>query len=173
MGGGDASLAAHPHSSVIPFAIPFTRIRPMITRSVWKLVLAAASLAGVADANPAQAQQGQGAAHATAPVARAVPLEGAISVDGRLDEPGWAAAPATTAFTQLDPDEGAPASERTEYLQVPPAERQISSPRAQLPRDARAELTRCADHQELFAADSVAIEIIHCLSLTTGPDGSP
>jgi hypothetical protein len=35
-------------------------------------------------------------------------------VDGRLDESAWAAAPAFTEFLQYEPDEGHPASERTE-----------------------------------------------------------
>ena len=38
----------------------------------------------------------------------------AVSVDGRLDEAAWAAAPVVADFTQKQPDEGAPASERTE-----------------------------------------------------------
>jgi len=48
------------------------------------------------------------------PTIRAARLAGSIRVDGRLDESAWAAAPAATGFTQLDPDEGKPASERTE-----------------------------------------------------------
>jgi hypothetical protein len=38
----------------------------------------------------------------------------APDVDGRLDEPVWATAPVMSEFTQRDPDEGQPASERTE-----------------------------------------------------------
>jgi hypothetical protein len=37
-----------------------------------------------------------------------------IDVDGRLDEPDWLGAGPATRFTQLDPKEGEPASERTE-----------------------------------------------------------
>ncbi|MGE0556543.1 MAG: sugar-binding protein, partial [Gemmatimonadales bacterium] len=37
-----------------------------------------------------------------------------ITVDGRLDEPVWRAAPAATDFVQSEPREGAPASEATE-----------------------------------------------------------
>src|SRR5688572_26860422 len=58
--------------------------------------------------------QGSDAAHATAPRARAAPLTGTITLDGRLDEAGWASAPAITAFAQLDPSEGEPVSEPTE-----------------------------------------------------------
>lgn len=40
--------------------------------------------------------------------------DGGIAVDGRLDEAGWAAADVATGFRQFEPDEGAPASARTE-----------------------------------------------------------
>ena len=88
----------------------------MMTRCFRSLLLAATTVAAISHPG-ASAQQREGANHAAAPVARAVPLQGSISVDGRLDEGGWTAAPATTTFTQLDPSEGEPASERTEvYL---------------------------------------------------------
>ena len=52
--------------------------------------------------------------HDTAPVVRAAPLKGQIHVDGKLDEPAWAAATPVSQFTQHDPHEGMPASEKTE-----------------------------------------------------------
>jgi hypothetical protein len=48
------------------------------------------------------------------PSAIAAAREGAIRLDGKLDEPAWAAARPITNFTQFDPDEGKPASQRTE-----------------------------------------------------------
>jgi len=48
------------------------------------------------------------------PVVSASKLTGSISLDGRLDERAWADAPPVTSFTQVDPTEGAPASEKTE-----------------------------------------------------------
>jgi hypothetical protein len=39
-------------------------------------------------------------------------------LDGRLDDPAWAQAPVLTDFTQRDPNEGQPASERTEVRVV-------------------------------------------------------
>ena len=51
--------------------------------------------------------------HAAAPQVRAARLEGAIAIDGRLDEPAWARAEPATRFTQSDPAEGQPATERT------------------------------------------------------------
>jgi uncharacterized protein DUF5916/cellulose/xylan binding protein with CBM9 domain len=49
-------------------------------------------------------------------VIRAARFDGAsqIHVDGHLDEAVWGSAAPATAFTQLDPQEGQPASERTE-----------------------------------------------------------
>src|SRR5881409_4305626 len=48
------------------------------------------------------------------PLVRAVPLEGEIKLDGRLDEPVWRTAPAATDFRQAQPREGQPATQRTE-----------------------------------------------------------
>ncbi|MGI9076617.1 MAG: DUF5916 domain-containing protein [Gemmatimonadaceae bacterium] len=60
----------------------------------------------------AQSTSGQ---HSVAPLAsRAVKRTGAITIDGRLDDAGWAAAIAITSFTQSDPNEGQPGTQRTE-----------------------------------------------------------
>jgi hypothetical protein len=48
------------------------------------------------------------------PEAVGVRTSGAVMLDGRLDEAAWMDAPPITDFTQRDPHEGAPASERTE-----------------------------------------------------------
>src|SRR5207247_1139364 len=53
-------------------------------------------------------------AHERAPVAVAARLEGSIRLDGVLDEAAWATARPVTEFTKTDPEEGKPASERTE-----------------------------------------------------------
>jgi hypothetical protein len=50
----------------------------------------------------------------TLPTSRAARATGTVRLDGKLDEPAWAAAPVTDAFTQIDPEEGRPASQRTE-----------------------------------------------------------
>lgn len=47
-------------------------------------------------------------------ISRAVRTRDAIRIDGRLDEAAWATTPVTDAFTQVDPEEGKPASQRTE-----------------------------------------------------------
>lgn len=48
------------------------------------------------------------------PAVRATERTSPIAIDGRLDEAAWRAATPVTEFTQVDPDEGRPASERTE-----------------------------------------------------------
>ena len=67
---------------------------------------------------PGVAAQSAPTSSARPPVARAVPLAGEITLDARLDEPGWYAATPVTTFTQLDPDEGQEVSELTEVLFV-------------------------------------------------------
>ena len=49
-----------------------------------------------------------------APVARAVRVDEAPTIDGRLDEPFWSSIPPVTGFLQRDPVDGAEPSERTE-----------------------------------------------------------
>jgi hypothetical protein len=62
-------------------------------------------------ASPAGAQEGT----ASPKEVRAVRIEGPPPViDGRLDDPAWAAAPVIDDFVQKQPVEGAPPSERTE-----------------------------------------------------------
>jgi hypothetical protein len=48
------------------------------------------------------------------PVTQAVQRIGAIQVDGKLDEAAWKSATPITEFTQSDPQEGKPATQRTE-----------------------------------------------------------
>jgi hypothetical protein len=52
------------------------------------------------------------------PVISAVPATSAIDVDGRLDDPDWHRVLPITSFTQVEPIEGRPASERTEVRVV-------------------------------------------------------
>jgi len=49
-----------------------------------------------------------------APVANAVRLNGSVTLDGKLNEEVWRSAPAMTEFRQSQPDEGKPATQRTE-----------------------------------------------------------
>ena len=52
--------------------------------------------------------------HEDAPVMHASPVTERVHVDGRLDDPAWSQATPVDHFTQRDPDEGKPVSERTE-----------------------------------------------------------
>ena len=73
-------------------------------------------------AGSARAQATGAVAHATRPVAHATAIEDHPILDGRLDEQVWARARPITEFTQLDPEEGRPASARTEVRIVYDAE---------------------------------------------------
>ena len=52
--------------------------------------------------------------HDRAPTAVAARKNGSIAIDGKMDEAAWQAATPVTNFTQYDPHEGQPASEKTE-----------------------------------------------------------
>src|SRR2546426_10937941 len=52
--------------------------------------------------------------HEDAPMIRAAPVSERIRVDGKLDDPAWSKATPVDQFTQRDPNEGQPVSERTE-----------------------------------------------------------
>ena len=62
----------------------------------------------------ADAQSTRNSGERDRPVVVATRVQGSIVVDGRLDESAWADAVAATGFTQVDPEEGQPVSERTE-----------------------------------------------------------
>ncbi|HUF25795.1 MAG TPA: DUF5916 domain-containing protein [Gemmatimonadaceae bacterium] len=75
---------------------------------------AAAQSIGDSASTPAMAAERARAAHARAPVALATKVERGIRIDGRLEEAQWAEAVPVVAFTQTDPREGMPGTERTE-----------------------------------------------------------
>ena len=68
------------------------------------------------------AAQATPVSHAERPVASARRAQGRFVLDGRRDDAAWAGAVPVTAFTQLDPEEGRPASERTEVYIIYDAE---------------------------------------------------
>lgn len=81
------------------------------TPSDRKTVAAPLILAEVTDRPPVVAAEGEG----PRPRLQALRIEGeAPTIDGRLDESAWEHASVATGFAQFQPDEGAPASERTE-----------------------------------------------------------
>lgn len=52
------------------------------------------------------------------PTVRAVRAQGSIRLDGQLDENGWRNAPVADVFTQIEPSEASPSSQRTEVRLV-------------------------------------------------------
>lgn len=76
--------------------------------------LAVLSLPLAAQQTAAPASNPSTRSHAAAPTVRAAPLTGRIDIDGTLDDPAWAAAAPVSQFTQRDPKEGMPATEKTE-----------------------------------------------------------
>jgi hypothetical protein len=78
------------------------------------LMLASLLLAVVAIRAHAQMSPPADAHVAGRPMHRAVPASTPIRIDGMLDEEAWTRAPVTDDFVQVDPEEGAPASQRTE-----------------------------------------------------------
>jgi hypothetical protein len=63
---------------------------------------------------PAPATVTPATPHEAAPTLRVARRTGDIRIDGRMDEAAWQAAPVASEFKQFDPQEGQPASERTE-----------------------------------------------------------
>ncbi len=86
------------------------------------LVLASVTLGVMASPAGAQMSVRDDAHVSGRPIHTAVRASTAIRVDGVLDEAAWEAAPVIDRFVQVDPEEGAPASERTEARIVYDAE---------------------------------------------------
>lgn len=76
--------------------------------------LTLAALACITFPGTARAQHEGPADEPPRPVVEAAGADGTLDIDGRLDEPAWSRARPVTAFTQVDPEEGRPVSERTE-----------------------------------------------------------
>ena len=76
--------------------------------------LAFALVATIQDQAPAPKNSVPPDRHAAAPEIRAARIQGAVLVDGQLNESSWTTAEPATRFTQTDPAEGQPATERTE-----------------------------------------------------------
>jgi len=78
------------------------------------VLLAPTVLAAQRPAEPADSSPPAFGHHVPVPRAVATRRNGPIVLDAKLDEPAWRAATPITDFTQVDPDEGKPASQRTE-----------------------------------------------------------
>lgn len=84
------------------------RTRSTIRISVLTLLLIPARMYAQAGSTPVHDAQ------RTRPIAIATARSGPVTVDGRLDETAWALATPVGGFTQQKPNEGAPATEKTE-----------------------------------------------------------
>ncbi len=82
--------------------------------AVWALVALPAFAPGIASGQPPDSVAAAVRPHAQAPVLHAAPLVGSVHLDGHLDEEAWRAATPVDQFTQREPKEGEPATERTE-----------------------------------------------------------
>ena len=91
-----------------------SRQRVRLLGAALLVTLLPARLAGQADGEGYTARAQGDRSHAAAARATAIRAPQAIRVDGTLDEEAWALATPVTAFTQTDPREGEPVSERTE-----------------------------------------------------------
>ncbi|KPJ96799.1 MAG: hypothetical protein AMS20_18000 [Gemmatimonas sp. SG8_28] len=90
-----------------------------------RLLLAAATAAllctplALAEAQESSASATAAATRARPAIALAVRAQpGSPDLDGKLDDAAWQAAPVFSDFIQLDPNEGEPATERTEIRVV-------------------------------------------------------
>ncbi len=101
-----------------------------------------------------------GAAHADDPPALAAQPADAVAVvlDGRLDEPVWAAAAFAESFTQKAPDEGARPTQRTRFS-VLRTERSLVFGVACLDDDPDGIVARLARRDRVVEADAVELDI--------------
>ena len=93
----------------------------LFARRVSRVCLSLTCLIVLALPGGAAAQTNGGIDYDTARLARRLPATratGAITLDGRLDEPAWTGAPVASNFIQNDPREGEPATFDTEVRMV-------------------------------------------------------
>ena len=91
------------------------RIRSRALAFVVLFALIATAAVPLCAQSPAAAAAAKRVGHdVPVPATRASARTSAIVLDGQLDEAAWAAVPPVTEFTQSDPDEGKPATERTD-----------------------------------------------------------
>jgi hypothetical protein len=98
------------------------------------------------------------AAGAQSPVVHAARTSERIVIDGRLEDAVWASAPASTEFTQRDPDEGKPATEQTE-LRIAYDEDNLYFGIRSLDRDPSGIVQRLSRRDDESNADSFTIQL--------------
>lgn len=98
---------------------PTPRLRALARKTTFLPSRAGVLTLALALARPCVSASAQDIVAAPSPeravtVSHAVRTTATIRIDGHLNEAAWAAAPVTDNFTQIDPEEGKPASEPTE-----------------------------------------------------------
>ena len=120
----DRSRCQFPCAALLSLAVRTLAVRTLAVRTfaLCVVVLSGAAMFGApatAGAQDAAAQQVPGQEAPSIhphppPFAHAARRVGPVVIDGRLDDPAWAAATPITAFTQVQPADGVPATQRTE-----------------------------------------------------------
>jgi len=137
-------------------------------------------LIGLLLAGPAFAQTADSThayRHEDRPVLHASPVTGHIRIDGKLDEPDWAQAVPADVFTQRDPNEGQPVSERTE-IRVLIGDDALYLGAKLYDREAWKIRRRLVRRDEDFASDYLAVLIdsyhdhLTCYRFRVSPAGS-
>ncbi|MEW5915154.1 MAG: DUF5916 domain-containing protein [Gemmatimonadota bacterium] len=93
------------------------------------------------------------------PSVRAAKRSGTITVDGVLSDSAWAAATPITEFTQTDPEEGKPGSERTEFRILYDDDALYVGARLYDSQGAAGVRTRLVRRDEDFGSDNIQIVI--------------
>jgi hypothetical protein len=156
-------------------------MRPSIRRPVIALPLLLACLSAPpllrAQSGDAAAPRAASTAERARPVAAATPRAGAIHVDGTLDEAAWAAATPLAGFTQQRPNEGAPATERTDVRFVYDDEALYVGARMYDSRGAAGVTSRLARRDQSPEGDLLRIELdpyhdrLHFVQFDVSPSG--
>jgi hypothetical protein len=139
------------------------------------LLSAALLLPGVARAQQTPAPAS--AAERPRPVATAVPRSGPVTLDGRLDEPAWQAAPPAGGFIQQRPNEGAPPTDSTEVRFLYDDEAIYIGARMFNARGASGVTSRLTRHDDIPASDILRIDFdtyhnkLHWVEFDVNPAG--
>ncbi|HEX8904448.1 MAG TPA: DUF5916 domain-containing protein [Longimicrobiaceae bacterium] len=139
------------------------------------LLSAALLLPGVARAQQTPAPAS--AAERPRPVATAVPRSGPVTLDGRLDEPAWQAAPPAGGFIQQRPNEGAPPTDSTEVRFLYDDEAIYIGARMFNARGASGVTSRLTRHDDIPASDILRIDFdtyhnkLHSVEFDVNPAG--
>ena len=86
-----------------------------VLRTVLAASLTLSSYLQAQSPQPVSRSSGDRQHDAAVPSARATQRNGPIVIDGNVNDAAWAAAQPVTEFTQTDPEEGKPPTERTEF----------------------------------------------------------